>query len=119
LRRAGPGGRTQYATNLVPENATQLGIGFTEDNFGHVEAQAAALLRRLALQGVDVSHAWLVVNRPFVCVQAPGNTGCAPNLPRMLPPGSILDFYGAGPRHWLGNLWDNFLRLFRRFFGLH
>ena len=109
LRSKGQGGRPQYATNLVPENATELGLGFTGQNVGHVEAQAAALLQRLAFEGNSVGTATLHMNRPFVCTQV--GFGCGPNLPTMLPPGTTLSVYGSGPVQ--GS--SNFLSYFRKF----
>src|SRR5262249_24351789 len=90
LKSTGPGGSPNYAAGLAP-NELIGELGFTSKNIGHVEGSAAALLRRLQLEGIDVSNAYLVVNRPFICVQ--GGQGCKPNLNTMLPSGCNLRVY--------------------------
>jgi RHS repeat-associated protein len=112
LRSSGPGGLPGYAGNLAPANATELGLGFTGGrlgNVGHVEASAASILRRLALEGHDVSNATLYINLP-PCLR--GGVGCSANLNRMLPPGTTLNVYGANPQGG-----RNFHSFFQRFTG--
>ena len=57
LKSSGGVGRPGYTTNLVPDDATELGLGFTDENEGHVEAQAAALLRGLDAAGLTYPKA--------------------------------------------------------------
>lgn len=98
LLRTNPTGRAGYTSGVVPQELVGE-LGFTANNFNHIEAQSAAILRRLEMQGVDVSNAYVVVNRPFICTQ--NGLGCAgiqpgatsTNLSRMLPPGQSLTVY--------------------------
>jgi hypothetical protein len=90
IRSTGPNGKASYAFGLVPRGSIRLGLGFTSKNQGHVEASAAALLRKLKSTGVDVSEATLVVNLA-PCLHS--GKGCRPNLPGMLPEGTKLQVF--------------------------
>jgi hypothetical protein len=96
--KTNPSGDVGYATGVVPTELVGE-LGFTRRNINHIEAQSAAILRRLAAEGVDVSNAYVVVNRPFICTQE--GLGCAgiqpgettTNLSQMLPAGKSLKVY--------------------------
>jgi hypothetical protein len=109
LMTTDPTGRANYATEVVPEQLVGE-LGFTARNFNHIEAQSAAILRVLEMDGVNVGNAYVVVNRPFICVQ--DGQGCLSNLNRMLPPGIELGVYGA-----TGQTGANRIVLFQRFRG--
>jgi hypothetical protein len=91
-----------------------MGLGFTggvTGNIGHVEASAAALLRRLQLEGVNVSQARLYLNlNP--CLR---EGGCAANLGRMIPPGTALEVWAPGNSFLSGR---NVNLYYRRFTGI-
>jgi hypothetical protein len=95
IRSAGiEGARDTYAAGLAPKGVTRLGIGFNSENVGHVEGSAAAILRKLKSDGVDVSNAQLYVNLP-PCIR--GGKGCRPNLENMLPEGTNLEVWATDP----------------------
>jgi Pretoxin HINT domain/SCP1.201-like deaminase len=104
---------SQGEATRVSQDAVQLGVGFTNSNGTHLEAQAAAVIRRLEIEGADVSSARLYMNRGFVCAR--DGVGCAPNLSRMLPEGTTLEVFGstAGQRGT-----ENFPSFFQRFQGI-
>jgi hypothetical protein len=92
LLKTNPTGSAVYTSGVVPQELVGE-LGFTANNFNHIEAQSAAILRRLEAEGVDVSKAYVVVNRPFICqhIDAFGVAqGCNPNLNTMLPRGTSL-----------------------------
>lgn len=93
LPRFVPGGKTsgefQTPTMSVPLRSGYEGAaasvptgtpGFDIITRSHVEGHAAALMRQH-----KITHGTLYINNPTIC------DPCAKLLPRMLPPGSILD----------------------------
>ena len=74
LLKTNPTGRPGYTSGVVPQELVGE-VGFTPQNFNHIEAQSSAILRRLQAEGADISNAYVVVNRPFICTQ--GGQGCA------------------------------------------
>jgi hypothetical protein len=93
--KTNPTGRPGYSSGVVP-NELVGELGFTPRNFNHIEAQAAAILRRLEMERVNVSGAYTVVNRPFICRQIDQlgvAQGCNPNLNTMLPNGTSMTVY--------------------------
>jgi hypothetical protein len=115
LLKTNPTGRPGYTSGVVPQELVGE-LGFTARNANHIEAQSAAILRRLQAEGVDVSNGYVVVNRPFICKQPDPITGiplgCDPNLNRMLPQGTVLKVFGAN-----GQTGHNRIMLFQRFKG--
>jgi RHS repeat-associated protein len=81
-----------YHHAVVPTGSPLIGrFGFTGANHGHIEQSAAAILRRLARNGTNVSGAFVVVNKTRVCY---GNDQtCDETLKFSLPLGVTLQVY--------------------------
>jgi hypothetical protein len=109
LLKTNPTGRAGYTSGVVPQELIGE-LGFTRQNFNHIEAQSAAILRRLEAEGQDASNAYVIVNRPFICAQ--DGQGCAPNMKQMLPRGTELSVFAAN-----GQTGRNRIVLFQRFIG--
>ncbi len=94
-------GRGRYHDPVVPPALIGKVVGFTSKNYHHIEASAAAILRKLKLHDQDVSEAYIVVNRDFICSQydpVSGNSlGCRFNLDKMLPLRVKLKVYLCKP----------------------
>ena len=93
LKTSDRGGGLHYTSGVVPQELVGE-LGFTAENRNHVEAQAAAIIRRLQLDGVDTRGSYVVVNRPYICTL--DGRGCAPNLNQMLGPEASLTVYPSG-----------------------